>query len=289
VNVNALAGILESASPLILASLGALLTELSGALGIFVEGLMNCGAFFAWVIAGKTGSVFLGTSLSACAAALLGALFARLVRTSGANPFVAGLALNIASGSLASALSARWFGTAGVLRNAGLVSAGRLPWILLALAALAAVTLYVQHTPWGLRLRAAGMDPGAARERGIRPGRYWEGSWAACAAFAVLAGAALTFRVGSYIPGGAGGRGWISLAAVFLGARRPLGTAAAAVVFALAGRAAVRAQASTIIPPTILLGLPHALALALYALSRIAPPGRRAALQSKSFDQNGKP
>lgn len=264
--------LLGSAAPLILASLGALLTELAGALGIFMEGLMNAGGFFAWVIAGQTGSVFWGTAISAAAAAILCGLFARMVRTSGANPFIAGLALNIALSGLSGALSAQWFGTRGVLRSAApvTVSGSRLPWIVLSLAALAAVTLYVNYSPGGLRLRASGLAPEAARERGIRPGRYWERAWAAAAALAVCAGAALTFRVGAYTPGGASGRGWISLAAVFLGAKHPLGVAAAALVFALAERAAAAIQRTNAIPPTLILGLPHALALALYASSQFA-------------------
>jgi simple sugar transport system permease protein len=92
-------------------------------------------------------------------------------------------------------------------------------------------------------------------------------SWAAAAALAVLAGAALCFRIGAYTPGSAAGRGWISLAAVYLGFRRPLGVFAAALVFALAERSALVLQGSRFLPATLLIGLPNALALILYALS----------------------
>ncbi|MDR1507193.1 MAG: ABC transporter permease, partial [Treponema sp.] len=230
-------GLFTSAAPLILASLGALLTELAGTLGIFIEGFMNAGAFFSWVVAGWTGSVFWGTAISAAAAAAAGFGLARFVRKTGANPFIAGLAVNIAAGGITDYLSVLWFGTKGVLRNPVLAARygqtrldvetvlpwmqGRLPWIWLSIAALILTILYVNHSPWGLRLKASGLAPEAAKERGIRPGRYWEVSWAAAAFLAVLAGAALCFRIGSYTPGCAAGRGWISLAAVFLGFRRP--------------------------------------------------------------------
>jgi simple sugar transport system permease protein len=266
-----------SATPLILASLGALLTELAGALGIFIEGFMNAGAFFSWVIAGWTGSIVLGTAVSAAAAAMTGFCLARFVRKTGANPFVAGLAVNIAAGGVTNCLSVLWFGTKGVLRNpvvaARLDAAvlpwmrGRLPWIWLSLTALIIFTLLVNHSSWGLRLRASGLAPEAAKERGIRPGRYWEASWAAAAALAVLAGAALCFRIGAYTPGSAAGRGWISLAAVYLGFRRPLGVFAAALVFALAERGALVLQGSRFLPATLLIGLPNALALILYVFS----------------------
>ncbi|MDR2048823.1 MAG: ABC transporter permease [Treponema sp.] len=274
-------GLFTSATPLILASLGALLTELAGVLGIFIEGFMNAGAFFSWVIAGWTGSVVLGTAASASAAAAAGFCLARFVRKTGANPFVAGLAVNIAAGGVTDYLSVLWFGTKGVLRNPAVAARldaacfdtvlpwmrGRLPWIWLSLAAFVVLTLLVNHSSWGLRLRASGLAPEAAKERGIRPGRYWEASWAAAAALAVLAGAALCFRIGAYTPGSAAGRGWISLAAVYLGFRRPLGVFAAALVFALAERGALVLQGSRFLPATLLLGLPNALALILYASS----------------------
>lgn len=258
-----------SAAPLILASLGALLTELAGVLGIFIEGFMNAGAFFAWAIAGWTGSILCGTVLSAAGAAFTGWAAARFVRKTGANPFIAGLAMNLALGGLADAFSVLWFGTKGVLRNTAIASlaAGRLPWIWLSAAALLACILLVNHSSWGLRLRASGLAPEAAREHGLRPGRYWEASWAAAACLAVFAGAALCFRVGAYTPGGAAGRGWISLAAVFLGFRRPGGVFLAAMVFALAERAALGFQKTAFLPATVMLGIPHALASFLYALS----------------------
>ncbi|MDR2662603.1 MAG: ABC transporter permease, partial [Treponema sp.] len=226
-----------SAAPLILASLGALFTELAGALGIFIEGFMNAGAFFSWVIAGKTGSVFWGVFLTIWAAGLSGWALARFVRKTGANPFIAGLAVNIAGAGITDSLSTLWFGTKGVLRNPALPIPGRVDLPLIAQVpglkilsghpvsvylswlAVIAAALFIGKTSWGLRLRASGLAPEAAKERGIRPGLYWEGAWAAAAFLAALAGAALCFRVGAYTPGGVAGRGWISLAAVYLGFR----------------------------------------------------------------------
>lgn len=274
-----------SAAPLILASVGALFTELAGVLGIFMEGFMNAGAFFSWIIAGKTGSVFWGVFVTACAAGLSGWALARFVRKTRANPFIAGLAVNIAAVSVTDSLSVLWFGTKGVLRNPALSIPGRvnLPLIgripglkilsghpvsvYLSWLTVIAAAIFIEKTSWGLRLRASGLAPEAARERGIRPGLYWEGAWAAAAFLAAIAGAALCFRVGAYTPGGVAGRGWISLAAVYLGFRRAGGVCAAALIFALAERAVMSLQGLSGLPATALLGLPNALALLLYALS----------------------
>jgi simple sugar transport system permease protein len=269
-----------------LASLGALFTELSGTLGVFIEGFMTLGSFFAWIIAGWTGSVFWGCGITALCAALAGWALARFVRRTGANPFIVGLALNLAVGGIIDSLSITWFGTKGVLRNPGItlpgplhlplisgipflggILSGRSPFVYSAWASTFLAAFIIGRTRLGLRLRATGLSPEAAAERGIHPEWYREGAWAAAAFLASLAGAALTFRVGAYAPGGVAGRGWIALAAVYLGFRRVWGTAAASLVFALAEHIGLSLQGLGALPATALLGIPSALALVLYTLS----------------------
>ena len=285
-------GLLNSAAPLMLAGLGALFSDLSGALGIFIEGFMISGAFFSWIFAGWTGSVFSGCLLAASLAAFAGWSLARFVRISGANPFIAGLAFNLASSGITVSLSAVWFGTKGVLQNPaikipeavtipfiesipffGKIVSGHnhftyIAWFFALLAAIG-----INKTVFGLRLRASGLSPDAAIERGIRPGLYREAAWALAAFLAALAGAALTFRVGAYTPGGIAGRGWIALAAVYLGFKKPWGVVAAAVVFSFAERLGYGIQsfgnlsAGSASAATTLLGLPSAVALVLYFVS----------------------
>lgn len=279
--------ILSAAAPLMLASLGALLTELAGVLGIFIEGFMTMGAFFSWIIAGRTGSVFLGALLTALAGGLTGWGLARFVHKTAANPFIAGLALNLAAEGVTGSLSQAWFGTKGVLRFPGLsvpgpvripfleelpfiggILSGQLPFTYIGWGLVLLGSLVIGATPLGLRLRASGIRPEAAVERGLHPRRYREGAWAAAAFLACLAGAALTFRVGAYTPGGIAGRGWIALAAVYLGFRTVPGTAAAALIFALAEHIGLALQRFAALPVTVLLGFPSALALILYSLSQ---------------------
>jgi len=280
-------GLLNSAAPLMLAGLGALLSDLSGVLGIFTEGFMITGAFFSWIFAGWTGSVFWGTVIGALIAALAGWVLARFVAASGANPFVAGLALNLAASGITLSLSAHWFGTKGVLLNPaikipgpltiplldripflGSLFSGLSPFTYVAWACAIITAVVIKRTVPGLRLRASGLSPDAAAERGIRTGAYREAAWTAAAFLAALAGAALSFRVGAYAPGGTAGRGWIALAAVYLGFRKVWGVVAAAFVFSLAERLGFGIQSLGALPATALLGLPSALALLLYSLSR---------------------
>jgi simple sugar transport system permease protein len=286
--------LLTASAPLLLAALGALLTENSGALGVFIEGFMVLGSFFAWIFAVNTGSVWAGTLGAALLGALVGWGLARFVRITKANPFIAGLALNLAAGGVTDYLSQAWFGTKGVLRAdlsipgpvfiplihnipaVGKILSGQLPFTYIAWALIILGGLVIGKTPLGLRLRASGHSPLAAEERGLHPAWYREGAWAAAAFLACLAGAALSFRVGAYIPGGIAGRGWIALAAIYLGFRTVRGTAAAALVFALAEYAGLSLQGFGAVPATVLLGLPPALALILYTLSPIWVKKRKA-------------
>ncbi|MFP3042769.1 ABC transporter permease [Treponema primitia] len=279
-------GLLSSAAPLMMGSLGALFTELSGTLGIFIEGFMTLGSFFSWIFAGWTGSAAVGIILAAVLAGLAGAGLSRFVHATGADPFIAGLALNLAAVGITDSLSIIWFGTKGVLRNpnilipgpvtislleripvAGGILSGERPSVYTAWGLTLLAALIIGRTRIGLRLRASGLSAKAAAERGIRSQRYREGAWAAAAFLAALAGAALTFRVGAYAPGGVAGRGWICLAAVFLGFRQVWGVAIAALLFALAERIGLGAQFFGALPATVLLGLPSALALVLYTFS----------------------
>jgi simple sugar transport system permease protein len=248
---------------------------------------MVLGSFFAWILAVNTGSVWGGTFLTALLGALAGWGLARFVRAAKANPFIAGLALNLAAGGITDSLSQAWFGTQGVLRapelsvpgpvslplieglpGVGGILSGQLPFTYIAWVLIILGDLIIGKTPLGLRFRASGLSPRAAEERGVHPAWYRDGAWAAAAFLACLAGASLSFRVGAYIPGGVAGRGWIALAAIYLGFRTVRGTAAAALVFALAEYAGLSLQGFGALPATVLLGLPSGLALILYTMAK---------------------
>ncbi|MCL2006890.1 MAG: ABC transporter permease [Treponema sp.] len=260
-------GLLNFSAPLLLSGLGALLSDISGALGIFIEGFMISGAFFSWVFSIWTGSALIGTLLSSLLAAGTGWALARYVRISGANPFIAGLALNLAASGVTLTLSAMWFGTRGVILNPGIRIPAQSVFTTIAFSFAIIIALSLSRTVPGLRLKASGLEPDAASDRGIRPGYYREAAWALAAFLAALAGAALTFRVGAYAPGGIAGRGWIALAAVYLGFRKVWGVALACIVFSFADRLGFGIQALDGLPATATLGLPSLIALMLYSVS----------------------
>ncbi|MDR0707318.1 MAG: ABC transporter permease [Treponema sp.] len=272
---------LDSALPLLFASLGALWTELAGSLGIFIEGFMSLGSFFTYCLMVKTDSIVASCLLSALVCAALGFLSAVFVQASAVNPFIAGLALNLAADGLTNTLSQIWFGAKGVLRNGFFFEiparAGSLQMSFAASAAICFVlsAFLVHRTRFGLRLRASGLSAPAAEERGVNPARHQIAAWTLAAMLAGIGGSYLMLRVGAYTPGGVSGRGWIALAAVYLGFRSVWGVGAAAFAFALVERAGVIAQSVRGLPPTALLGVPSALALVFYAASCAVREKRR--------------
>ncbi|MES2941655.1 MAG: ABC transporter permease, partial [Pseudomonadota bacterium] len=122
-----------------------------------------------------------------------------------------------------------------------------------------ALALAIYRTPWGLRLRAVGENPDAARAAGISIKKM---QYAALAASGLLAGLGGIYLSMGYLnlfqADMAGGRGFLALAAVFLGARRPFGTLAAAVLFgasavlaAQLGLLQIPSQVVYVIPPLV--------------------------------------
>jgi simple sugar transport system permease protein len=273
--------------PLVFASIGALFTDLAGCLCIAIEGFMVLGAFFSWFFALGLNSIFLGTVLAVLMTSLIGFLTSVFIQKAKANPFVTGLALNLAASGAADTVSELFFDTKGVLRSStlGTLSSVIFPfaqkspffdkllnghsvfeWLMLAV--LISSAIIIKKTPLGLRLRSVGKNEVGALEHGIRVANYKNASWAVAGALAAAAGATLTWSIGSYVPGGTADRPWRALAAVFLGFKNIWGVGAAAVFFAFAEIVVFNAQKAAFIPITILLGLPSFLALVLYAVSQ---------------------
>ncbi|MEE8442035.1 MAG: ABC transporter permease [Spirochaetia bacterium] len=265
----------QLAVPLILAGLGGLLTERAGVLNIGLEGMILIGAFGGILGANATGSLLVGFLVGAGFGLALGVIFSLACIELRANIFIAGLATNLLAVGTVPYMSELVYGTKGVVR---LNDARQLPELLgvgvtLHLALLAALIVWVliYHTPFGLRLRAAGNNPPALEARGVPPSRYQRAAMLLSGLLAGAAGAEIAIRLGVYLPNLSAGRGWIALVAVFLGYRRPLGVVIAAVVFAFFEVLAGSAQGFLEIPGTVLLGLPYlftVIAMVVYSALR---------------------
>jgi general nucleoside transport system permease protein len=285
------ANAVSAMTPLLLAALGGLFTELSGTLNIALEGLMLTGAFFGVAAASVSGSIVLGVVGGSLASAALAWVCGSATISLGANPFITGLAANIFASGFTVLLSKRFFGSGSVISFALKAlsrpfesTLGGLPflgpvlfsqsWIVYAswLAAFASWVL-IARTPFGARLRATGANAEAVSASGFSPDKYRIAAFAISGVLAGAAGASLSLPLSAYVPNMSSGRGWIALVAVYLGFRKPWGIALACFVFALAEAYSNYAQGFLGLPPEFILAIPYAaslLALLLWTMLRRA-------------------
>jgi simple sugar transport system permease protein len=128
------------------------------------------------------------------------------------------------------------------------------------------VTLVVEATPLGLKLRAIGLAPAAARAIGLPGARLRLLAFSASGALAGLAGGlevlAVTGRL--YDPFSAGA-GYTGIAAALLGGSHPLAAAASAMLFAALGAGSSAMQRDTGVPGALATIVPGVLVLTVLA------------------------
>jgi general nucleoside transport system permease protein len=134
---------------------------------------------------------------------------------------------------------------------------------------LAASSLVIYRTPFGMRLRAVGHSQKAAFALGINPRRYQFVSLLISGFACALGGSVLTLTLGAFVPNVSSGRGWIALVIIYLGRRTPVGILIGSVVFGLVEYASNYLQVASSIPSGLLLAMPFfvtVIALVVYSL-----------------------
>ncbi|MBC8104847.1 MAG: ABC transporter permease [Cytophagales bacterium] len=247
--------------PLAFAATGGVVSERSGVVNIALEGMMLAGAFASVSAASATGNTLLGLLAGLLAGALVGLLHAVITQALRVPHILSGVGINLGMLGL----------TTYALRlyeGGGLESAATLSYPVMAAAAALAVgltTLVLARTPLGLRLRACGENPGAARTAGVSVTRVRYGAVVASGALAGLGGVALALTtLGVFTENMTAGRGYVALAAVIFGRWNPLGAAATAFFFALGDAVQIALQTAGLggrIPPDFLSLLPYVLTL----------------------------
>jgi ABC-type uncharacterized transport system permease subunit len=182
-----------------------------------------------------------------------------------ADHVVVGLGINLlASGLTRFGMVALWDSSSNSPRIPGDGSSALTdPMVLVALAAVLGVHWMLGRTRFGLRLRAVGESPEAARSLGVDPARIRTGALALAGALAGLGGVALALENRQFIAEMSAGRGYIALAAVIVGRWRPLPAAAACLAFAGADAVQIELQRSIAGYKQFVQMLPYVLTLAL--------------------------
>ena len=282
----AFANSIALATTLMLASLGAMLTERAGVLNLGIEGILLTSAISTFLSADATGSIWIGLAVGMIVGALMASIHAFLSVTLRANQIVSGLALVIFGTGLANFLGKPAEGktVTTILKPLTFGPLSDIPFFgpvvfkhdivnYFAIVLCVATSLFLFRTRPGLELRATGDDPATVDSQGLSVARIrirftmvggalvgLGGGWLMLAQSAAWHGAATT-----------NGIGWIALALVVFAGWRPIRLIFGAVLFGFTLQLPFTLQAEqiTFIPPAVMQMLPYLATLfALIALSR---------------------
>lgn len=221
---------------LCLITLSALSSEYAGRMACFLDGIINAGAFFCFAFTVFTGNIFAGILLSVITCTVMVFMLERTAVFLNSNIFLAGLAMNILFTALSSFFSAAFFKTRSTLTSADFFITpfnARLITIIVSFILISLLAFFIYRTKPGLALRISGSSQEVLESKGISADFYKSLSWIFCGICGSFCGCTLALKISSYVPGIASGKGWIALAAVFLGKKNPLKTLLCVFVFSL--------------------------------------------------------
>ncbi|MDI9506023.1 MAG: ABC transporter permease [Bacillota bacterium] len=263
--IGLLQNTLRTATPVVLAALGIMLTDHVGIMNIGMDGMMLCGAFFAVL-----GSCFLGSWVAGLGAALacgliLGLFFGLFVIRFKSDEFIIGVALNIFAGGLTVFLLRTIFGVAGAFSGSEALPIHALPRIdipligdipvlgqllsgntlLVYVSWLLVAVLYVLafHTPLGFWMRATGEHPESLRAAGVSPEAMKYLASILCGLLSGLAGAHLSLGyLTLFAENMSASRGFIAVACCIFGRSNPPKVFLAALLFGFIDALGLRLQ-----------------------------------------------
>nr|WP_315426864.1 ABC transporter permease [uncultured Albidiferax sp.] len=271
-----LVAMVRSAPVLIFAALGGLFAERSGIVDISLEGKILGSAFASACVAYATQSPWFGVLAGIAVSCLLALLHGYVCIRQRGNQLVSGMAINIAVSGLTFVLAQFFFqqggrspsldeGRFGVLNipgTQGLADVPLLGWLLrqligghtvlvyLAFLAVPLVHWVVNHTRFGLRLRAVGDNPHAADTAGINVGRTRFLALLVGGVLCGLSGAYLAIvQTGFFLSDMSAGNGFLALAALVFGSWRAVHTTLGCLMFAFFS--ALQIQLEGVVLPVI--------------------------------------
>ncbi|MCL2496739.1 MAG: ABC transporter permease [Clostridiales bacterium] len=250
-NLLLLQNTLRTATPVVLAALGCLLTQHANMTNIGIEGMILTGSFFAVLGSYLTGSWLLGLAAAMWMGLLLGLFYYVFVVRFGSDEFIIGVALNIFAGGLTVFLLRSVLKVKGAFSDPGIVPipAVNVPivsgipvlgpllsgntllvyvsWLLIPL-----IWLLIYRTPFGFHLRAAGEYPDALRAAGRNPDRMKCLASILCGMLSCLAGAHLSLGyLTMFAENMSAARGFVAFACVIFGGANPPKVFLAALLF----------------------------------------------------------
>lgn len=246
--------VLRLTTPILLAGLGALITDRAGVMNIGLEGIMLCAALAGVIGSAMTQNAFLGFLFALLVGMALGLLMAYFAIHLKTDMVLTGIAMNLlASGGTVFVLYAvaNDKGMSTSLKSMtmpvinipfiqdipviGTVISGHNLLTYLALISVAAMWILLYKTPLGLRIRVVGENSHAAESVGIHVKKVQYIALAISGILAAMGGAYMSMGyMDKFARDMTAGRGFIALAAEALGRGTPVGTLLSSLVFGTA-------------------------------------------------------
>ena len=277
--------VLRCTTPVLFATLAALIADQSGMLNLGLEGAMTIGALCGVLGSGYTGSLFVGLLCGVAAGTAFTMLLAYFIQHLKANQVITGVALNLAasggsvfilysltgdknaSNSLISSAFPSW--TIPVLDQipvAGQVLSGHN--CLTYLAFLLAVVFFVvlKKTAFGIHLRAVGESEEAASSVGIQVQKVRYQAMFISGILASLGGMYLSMGyVNRFTAGMVAGRGYIALATNAMAAGSALLGMFSSVLYGFGSGISIYLQNENV-DPYLITTIPYAFIIAFYVI-----------------------
>lgn len=248
--ISTLIGIAHSgvrlATPYLFAALGETFAQRSGVLNLGVDGIMLLGAFFAFYVAFSTGNAWLGLLAALLIGAVMGLLMALVSVTLKAEQGISGIGLYLFGLGMSSLLFKMLIGSVQTVEGfadlpipylkdipiLGPIFFEHSLLVYLAYLLVPVAAFVINHTAFGLKVRAVGHNPEAADSLGVSVDRVRYATLTIGAALAGVAGASLSISLlNLFQENMTNGLGFIAVALVYFGGWRPVGVLLGSLLF----------------------------------------------------------
>ena len=281
-------------TPVLLATLGEIVTERSGVMNLGIEGMMLVGAVAGFWAGRETQNLVLALVVGGLGGAALALVHAALAVSLRVNQTVSGLSLVILGGGLSAFMGSSGddpllLARSGVelnplfpsalsdLPGVGPIVFGHDPVVYASWVAVAATSYFLNRTPSGLSLRAVGEDPATADAAGINVFKTRYMATVVGGFGAGVGGAYLSLAViGTWEHFMSAGLGWIAVALVILAGWRPWLALLGAYAFGgLRGLGFTLQLAGVDVPADFLAMIPFVAAFAVVIFASASPARAR--------------
>jgi general nucleoside transport system permease protein len=217
----------RAGTPILFATIGAILNERSGIINLGIEGLMLIGALAGFSGTYLSGSLLVGVLFAFAATFVAGSIHALITVQLRGNQIVSGLAMTMFGIGITALFGKSMVGqTIDGFTRVAIPGLSQLPiigkaffnqdvLIYFSFLLVYLVWFFLYRTRWGLALRTMGENPAAADTCGLSVSRYRFLAVTIGSGFVGIGGAYLSLAITPmWIENMSGGRGWIAVALV---------------------------------------------------------------------------